>query len=185
MPKMHVLSDQEIQELDDDDRYRFCLIKDVITEDRTVDQSRTRFLRYNYPVYVSTKTFNRKLFIEEAFVCEIRRNDSSKLDLDVLFHELDPMIAAGPPFEEPFDPSHPYGQLWEPYYMGDTDLKEHMDLLRPFLRDWLSGRFTVTTRFVDDVPCRLILKRGDEVIGVRRDRKIRFFDKSRDVTQQT
>ncbi len=106
----------------------------------------------------------------------------------MLWVGLDPIIAAGPPFEGTPEPSQICYQLWEPYYMGDSEgpeIKEHMDLLRPFLRDWLSGRLTVTTRYVDDVPCHLILKRGEEVIGERRDRKIRKSEKSRDVTQQT
>ena len=183
MPPMHVLSDKEIQELDDDDRYRCCLIREVIAEDRTVDQSRTRFLRYDYPKYQYGKIFRPKFFIGETFVCEIRRNDSSKLDLDVLWIDLDPIIAAGPPFEGPPEPSHISWQLWVPYYMGETDIREHMDLLRPFLRDWLSGRLTVTTRYVDDVPCHLILKRGEEVIGERCDRRKRLFDKRREVTR--
>lgn len=125
---------------------------------------------------------------EETFVYEIRRNDSSKLDLDVLFCDYDPALAAGPPFDGPPEPGHICYQLWEPPLRdgpGEPDLKEHFDQLRPFLRDWLSGRLAVTTRYVDDVPCHLILKRGDEVIGERRDRKIRKSEKSRDVTQQT
>ena len=186
MPKMHVLSDQDIQELDDDDRYRCSLIREVIDEDRTVDQSRTRFLRYDTPKYFKAGLFRSKfIFTGETFVCEIRRNDSSKLDLDILWVDLDQIITAGPPFEGPPEPGHLCYQLWEPYYMGDTDIKEHMDLLRPFLRDWLSGRLTVTTIYVDDVPYRLILKRGDEVIGERPDRRIRLFDKRREVTRHT
>ena len=188
MPKMQVLSYQDIQELDADLRYVCSLIREVNDEDRTVDQSRTRFLRYDFPKYVIGKIFRPKFFIGETFVYEIRRNDSSKLDLDVLFCDLDPALAAGPPFDGPPEPGHISYQLWEPSLcddLGDPDLKKHFDQLRPFLRDWLSGRLTVTTIYVDDVPYRLILKRGDEVIGERPDRRIRLFDKRREVTRHT
>ena len=177
--KMQDLTDTEKEELESFDRLVCQLIKEELRphEGRTVDPSRTRLLLSHAAKVCGVPV--------PAVVCEIRRSDPSLMDLNVIFREHGPRLDAGPPpsvIPESWDLEY---RIWEPYWKDYPDLTTYADQLRPFLRDWLEGRLTLTTTYAGQKPYRWILKRGDEVLGKKTLRFFSYFAKRRTVTQHT
>lgn len=180
---MQELSDQGIQELDEWERYVCLLIKQVLHGHDTVDNSRTRFLRYDLPRYWYGGFFRpRRVSTGTTVVCEIRRTDRSLLDLDIVFSECGPRLDAGPPPDVVPERWELEYRLWEPDL---ADFVVYFNQVQPFLRDWLDGRLTLTTKYFRKEPYCWILRRDKEVIGKRCDRFLRLAGERRIVTQHT
>ena len=176
---MHDLTDTDKEEVGSFERLVCQLIKEELQphEGRTVDPSRTRFL-LSYVATVGSVPIS-------TVVCEIQRSDPSLMDLNVVFRGTGPRLDAGPPpsvIPESWELEY---RIWEPYWEDYPDMKTYADQLRPFLRDWLEGRLTLTTTYAGKKPYRWILKRGDEVLGKKTLRFFSYFAKRRTVTQHT
>ena len=177
---MQDLTETEKEELESFERLVCQLIKEELQphEGRTVDPSRTRFLLTDSAARVGSVPIS-------TVVCEIRRSDRSLLDLNVVFRGTGPRLDAGPPpsvIPESWEFEY---RIWEPYWLDYPDMKTYADQLRPFLRDWMEGRLTLTTTYAGQKPYRWTLKRGDEVLGKKRLRLFPYFAKRRTVTQCT
>ena len=167
--EMQGLSEAEREKLSAFNRSVYEAIEEELDAQRgtSVDLSRTRFRLSEY----------MKPELGCGVICEVRRTDPSLLDLIIGFGDWEPGADAGP--------LSPAAAFWKLNLDDCHDQNDFDNRLRAFLRDWLEGRLTFTTKYAGKKPYRWTLMRGDEVLGYHFHWIFPSFAKRRTVSQHT
>ena len=165
---MQELSQVEREKLSTFNRSVYEAIKRELEAQRgiSVDMSRTRFCRYEFE--------NPEL--GSSVVCEIRRTNTSLMDLNLGFGDWEPGASAGPPA---------HAGIWELDLVSCLDQTDFNNRVLALLRDWLEGRLTLITKYAGKKPYHWTLMRGEEALGCTGRLIVLSFAKRRTESQHT